>query len=318
MNRSSLFACLGLLVLVLAPALAAAQDPAAPPTGEPVRRVMRRAASPVTTQGDTAVLSARSVAGMPVVPIEINGRGPFWFALDTGTMGHGRVYDSLAVKLGLPVAGKVRSGDPSGKNTREVDVYRVDSLQIGGIVMRGAQMSGGPNIRQLKDVEGILGVDLFIELMLTIDYPHSEVRLGRSALPEANGRDVLSYSRELGPIVLPLQLGDRTLDTDLDTGNTVAPFIFPSEIAEALPRTGEPRKGRVARTSVNQVQMYHVTLADPLRLGALEFPGAEVAYPALHDRGNIGSQALGDCVLELDQENRRVRLTRTGTQAKAK
>jgi hypothetical protein len=64
------------------------------------------------------------------------------------------------------------------------------------------------------------------------------------------------------------------------------------------------------------VQIHLVTLAKPVRLGAIEFANAEVAYPALHERGNIGSKALADCVLELDQRNKRVRITRPPVAAK--
>ena len=132
------------LVLVLAiPVLAAAQDPAAQPPPSTAPRVMRISLPPVGTAGDSARVHCRTIDGAMAVPAVVNGAGPYWFVLDTGAPGHGRISDSLAVKLGFVATGKARSGDPSGKNVQEVNLYSVDSLQIGSVTLRGATMSGG-------------------------------------------------------------------------------------------------------------------------------------------------------------------------------
>jgi hypothetical protein len=267
---------------------------------------------PVLTQGDSTRVAGKLVNGLIVVPVSINGAGPFWLGMDTGAMGHLRLNDSLAERLALPVTGRARAADPSGKNPRELKVYGLDSLAIGNVRFKGAIATGTPDslTRRLEGVDGILGIDLFIDLLLTLNYPKAEIRLARGILPPANGSDILAYERDRGPILLTLHAGDKQILCDLDTGNLVAPFVFPTDLALSLPRKGEPRKGGMARTVSQQMQIHLITLEVPLRLGAFEFANAEVAYPALHERGNIGSKALAGFTVEIDQRNKRIRLAR--------
>jgi Aspartyl protease len=266
----------------------------------------------IQTEGDTARVQGKLVNGLIVIPVSINGAGPFWLGMDTGAMGHLRLNNSVAERLALPVIGKARASDPSGKNPREVTVYRVDSLSIGGVRLRGPHAIGSADTlnRRLPGVDGILGIDLFADRLLTLDYPKAELRLSRDALPDPNGADVIAYQREHGPIQVSLQAGERQLLCDLDTGNLVAPFVLSTDLALSLPRKGEPRSGGTARTASQQMEIRFVTLAAPLRIGSFEFPGAEVAFPSLHERGNIGSKALGRFTVEIDQRNKRIRFAR--------
>src|SRR5262249_42589254 len=96
---------------------------------------------------------------LPAVRVMVNGQGPFVFGIDPGAGGAARVDWALAAKLGLEVVGQVRGGDPSGHNTRVMNVVRVPSLEIGGARFEGLQAAvrdynerrvGGP-------IDGILG-----------------------------------------------------------------------------------------------------------------------------------------------------------------
>jgi hypothetical protein len=232
-------------------------------------------------------------------------------------MGQVSITNRAATQLALPVAGRSRMADPSGKNPIETNLYGVDSLKLGGVTFRGALAGALPDtLRRFEGVDGILGIALFTDFLLTFDYPRSELRLSRESLPDTNGRDILSFTREMGPIVVPLRIGNRLLPADVDTGNLIAPFVFPTAFVDSMPRRGEPRSGGTARTISNEVKIQVVTAAVPIRLGATVFENADVAYPALHERGNIGSKAFANSTLEIDQKNRRLRL-RSSTAAGA-
>ncbi|HET7496780.1 MAG TPA: serine hydrolase, partial [Candidatus Eisenbacteria bacterium] len=71
------------------------------------------------------------------VEVTLNGQGPFRFAIDTGAAGCLRIDEAVARKLGLPVVGEARVGDPSGKNMKTAEIVAVDSLAAGGARFAG-------------------------------------------------------------------------------------------------------------------------------------------------------------------------------------
>src|ERR1041385_7205786 len=66
----------------------------------------------------------------PCISLEIGGKS-YKFALDTGAVG-GRIAPEIVASLGLKPVGQVQAGDPSGKNTRTVDIYKIPEVKAGG------------------------------------------------------------------------------------------------------------------------------------------------------------------------------------------
>src|SRR5205085_11759216 len=110
---------------------------------------------------------------LPTVQVMVNGKGPFLFGLDTGGAGSLRIDSTLAAKLGLEKVGQVRGGDPSGKNTRLMDVVSIGSVEVGGAKFEGmtAAVRSYNERRRDEPIDGILGFTLFRERLLTLDYP---------------------------------------------------------------------------------------------------------------------------------------------------
>src|SRR5580765_5451585 len=134
-------------------ALANLDPPAAEQAAEVLRAWLPRQASPGGPSGEVRIAPAGRAAErpqhtevpaagvsvemkrsghLPVVSAMVNGKGPFRFAIDTGADGSLRADSTLVAQLGLRKVGEVRGGDPSGRNTRTMDVVEVGSLEIGG------------------------------------------------------------------------------------------------------------------------------------------------------------------------------------------
>src|SRR6267142_5338574 len=73
---------------------------------------------------------------MPVIEVKLNGQGPCVFEIDTGGGMQADIDPSIATQLKLEPLGKVRSGDPSGLNDRELDTTRIASIAFGGAEFR--------------------------------------------------------------------------------------------------------------------------------------------------------------------------------------
>jgi len=250
--------------------------------------------------------------GMPTVEVMVNGQGPFVFGFDTGAQAGPRIDASLVEKLNLKATGEVQATDPSGRNPQASATVKLDSLSIGGLrfadvaaVSRNYKNSSRP----LK-VDGILGLNLFAEYLVTLDFPAKELRLEKGELPKADGAEILDYKNAAGIAQVELSVGDKKINAHIDTGNAIGAFVLPTSFVEKLSLAGEPRVVGRARSASGEMEIKQARLKDVIRLGRHEFPDATVTYPALRDLGNVGVKILSEFVITFDQQHQRVRLTR--------
>jgi predicted aspartyl protease len=248
--------------------------------------------------------------GMPTVEVMVNGQGPFVFGFDTGAQAGPRIDASLVEKLNLKATGEVQAIDPSGRNPQASATVKLDSLAIGNLrftdvtaVSRNYKNSPRP----LK-VDGILGLNLFADYLVTLDFPAKKLRLEKGELPKADGAEILDYKNEAGVAQVELGVGDKKIKAHLDSGNAIGAFVFPTTFAEKLAFAGEPRVVGRARSASGEMEIKQVQLKDVVKLGRHEFPDATIVYPALGDIGNVGVKTLSQFVITFDQKNERVRL----------
>jgi CubicO group peptidase (beta-lactamase class C family) len=249
----------------------------------------------------------------PVISVMVNGQGPFRFAIDTGAGGTLRADSALVAKLGLPVVGQVRGGDPSGKNSLMMDLVEVQSLEIGGARFEGLTAAvRNYNERRMGDpVDGILGFALFSDCLLTLDYPGNRVKLERGSLPAANGRDVLAFDMGRGIPSVKLQVDSLWVDADVDAGS-MGGFSLPASYAARLPLAEPPRVVGRARTVSNEFEITAAPLKGAVHLGSYEFNGATISFQPVFPMANVGSQVLRDFAVTFDLKNKRMRLKRSG------
>jgi hypothetical protein len=112
---------------------------------------------------------------MIIVPVSINGSGPYDFLLDTGSA-KTMVDQKLADELGLP-----RSGEKTVHGmlaTAQMSVVHVDSLSVAGATVAGGEIFSSDHPPTVTSkVRGVLGEDFLQNFDLLIDYRHQNIRL---------------------------------------------------------------------------------------------------------------------------------------------
>lgn len=250
--------------------------------------------------------------GMPTVEVMVNGKGPFVFGFDTGAQAGPRLDTSLVEKLGLKSSGQVQAIDPSGRNPQNSETYKLESISIGALRLSDVTVAGRNyqnSPRPLK-VDGILGLNLLADYLVTLDFPAKVLRIDKGELPKADGADVLDYKNEAGIALVELTVGSAKIKAHLDTGNAIGPFVLPTSFVEKLSLASEPVVVGRARSASGEMEIKKVQLKDVVKLGRHEFPRATVVYPALSDTGNVGVKTLCEFAVTFDQQHERVRLTR--------
>ena len=242
--------------------------------------------------------------GRAVVGVALNGRGPYRLAVETGSPD---VLLSSAVvsALALPAAGGGAS-------------YRLDSLRVGDALVRSLTVGQNDAFAPLG-VDGVLGLDAYRDLLLTVDYPGARMVLSRGSLPAPDGAEVLRAVR-VGPFVgIELGVGEvkeiGVIDTQGGIGFQALPDVATRfRFEDSLRVVGRAVVGGTAPVDVRMGR-----LAGALTMGSHQFERPRIAVhplpPDIPSRMTIGTRVLRHFVLTLDQRAMAVRLTRADSTA---
>jgi len=140
-------------------------------------------------------LSAKNIpfefnTNKPYVPVRVNGTGPFWFLLDSGSVSMA-VDTQLAEALGLQAEG---SFEGSGAGEGSITIATGGGIELG---LDGLDISTGPvdvlpinkaiSFAEGRRVDGLIGYDFFARFVVVIDYAkeHLNVYEPRAFSPAA-------------------------------------------------------------------------------------------------------------------------------------
>lgn len=118
-----------------------------------------------------------------VVPVRIDGKGPFTFAVDTGAS-QSLVDSSVAKKLGVPATGN-RHAVAGITNVTSVKTLVVKRWSVGGVQLPPTTVveTNLPFGNASGGVQGLLGSDMLSQFdVITIDYTHQMLRLHHRAV----------------------------------------------------------------------------------------------------------------------------------------
>lgn len=181
----AMVAALGVLTLVIG----ACSLTAAPSSGN--GGFTSNSGSVTTGSGQTTpvkILRGGGGTAMVLVPVSIDGHGPYDFALDTGA-GITLIDTQLADDLQLPVAGE--SAQVAGVGgTQNITPVHVDAWNAGKIALPSANIgrTGLGSFKQGSGVRGLLGSDILSSFgRITINYDTGELSTWKAPTSQASG-----------------------------------------------------------------------------------------------------------------------------------
>jgi len=172
---------------------------------------------------DSLVVPFRYQAGHVKLPVLVNGSTKVWMILDSGASAN--IFNkSVATQLGLEHVGKIAAKGISAYE--EVDMVRVDSIQIGGLSLRD-QVAGSLDLSVLSSVGpdgapfgGVLGYDFLSRFPVLINYRDSTLTVYNPETfnPEDSGTSVTFHLTMKVPTVRA-ELNGLAGDFIVDLGN---------------------------------------------------------------------------------------------------
>ncbi len=189
------------------------------------------AAVPDQTKPAAKIVTARiklDDLSMIIVPVSINGSGPYDFMLDTGC-GKTMVDQRLAEELHLSRVGE--NTVVGVMASAKMSVVHVNSISVGGAAVSGGDVYRSDHLTTTDKVRGVLGEDFLKNFDVLIDYSHEVIRLetpdglmaetavGEHLPLELNGTYHGQPTRNRLVVSGHIQeLGDRPMSLLLDSG----------------------------------------------------------------------------------------------------
>ena len=204
----------------------------------------------------TAILSPRNVkvkfrlagGAQPLIllPVQVNGDGPFEFILDTGA-GTSLLSSDLAKKLKIKIISTKEGQSAGGKIS--VSLAKVDSLAVGQAKLDDVDV-GIVDLTHIGNtigtkIDGDVGYNFLKHFRITIDYHDCEIRLDEPRRIQRLGRSSKAeVPMRLASLAKPLLLvdvhanGDGPFQFAIDTGTSTT-AIAP-ELAQQLGLKSSP------------------------------------------------------------------------------
>jgi Aspartyl protease len=247
----------------------------------------------------------------PAVHVRVNGEGPFLFLLDTGAAGAARLDSSLVKRLGLEPEGQREGSDAGAAGHAVLRQFHVNTLALGSFELRDvtAYSREYNTVSYVPQIDGILGIEFFAEVLLTLDYPARRVRMTSGHLPPVDRVSVLPLEFHEGNPYVPIKLGGLTATALIDTGN-IRSIDMPSAAVAGLRQTSYSRMIGKGRSASGEFEIREMPVGDSLTIGRQTIPLRTVTFADEFTEINIGSAFLRRFIVTIDQRHSRFRLSR--------
>ena len=218
---------------------------------------------------EEVVRFSRGEQGLIVLPVAINGHGPFKFVLDTGS-NRSAISAKLAGTLGLRAA--AATALRSATSTTTAIVVRLDAVGVGSVVKCGLLMPVLPSASQAvlgSSIDGLLGQDFLIDETYTIDYERLDLVWHANAAPKG-GDARLPLKLDEGRWLVALSPGETGPTVWFVPDSGAAAFVLFDRGLARSPMRYTPA-GRAAIATVNDGAEVTAAIIATLHAGSVVF-----------------------------------------------
>ncbi len=247
---------------------------------------------------------------LPVIELSINEQGPYRLIVDTGASGvvlKPKLVRQLELPAppGIPANMQIQVRTPGGSvpaTLHYIDKLHVDTAEFLGVWTIATAMPFGDGM------DGVIGMNVFKECVLTYDYPANRIQLAPGELPAANGQDIFSYQPRMPDShpVIKLNLDGNPTEFMIDTG-MLGWFGMAQQDLGKVNIIGGPAAAGMGLSVGKAVPMQVARIESLLEIGRYPIRNPIVR---LTEENIIGTLFLENFVVSLDGKNHRIRLAR--------
>jgi predicted aspartyl protease len=229
--------------------------------------------------------TTRDHIGRVVVPVRINGRGPYRFIVDTGA-NHSTISPDLVRELGLTAGTQSLVTLDGITGAAQVNYVSIDRLQAGDLLLEDTTL---PVVWApvMAGADGILGAAGMSQKSLLIDFQRNRVAIASHVELATRNQAIKIHATRVinGLMVLDTDVGGVRVAAVLDTGSERT--LGNIALRDALKGKNRAKRGFVAQlTSVygatKEVEPAEIAAAPMISIGALRITDVAVVYGDFH------------------------------------
>jgi len=240
-------------------------------------------ALPSAEQALFASPTTRDHVGRVVVPVTINGKGPFRFIVDTGA-NHSTISARLVETLGLQPAEATSIVLDGITGSAMVTFVTVDQLKAGELILEKESLPVIP-APVMAGADGILGAAGLTTKSLMVDFQHNRVAISHSVASDVRTKSTKIRAVRLthGLVTLDARVGGVRVLAVIDTGSERT--LGNLALRDALHRKDRP--GAVVQvTSVygatEEVEAGEIRAVPTIQLDSMRINDAKIVYGDFH------------------------------------
>jgi hypothetical protein len=231
-----------------------------------------------------ALPTTRDHIGRVVVPVKINGKGPFRFIVDTGA-NHSTISPELVRVLGLtPSTTSMTLDGITG--TAQVSYVSVEQIQTGDLTIQDTVL---PVVWApvMAGADGILGAAGMSQKSLLIDFQRNSVIVASHVESNARAKAIKVHAALVtnGLLVVNTLVGNVPTLAIIDTG--AERTLGNIALRDALKQHSRPGRGFVAKLTTvygatTEVESGEIQAAPTISFGSLRMTDVAVVYGNFH------------------------------------
>jgi predicted aspartyl protease len=258
--------------------------------------------------------------GRVLVPVKINGRGPFRFIVDTGA-NHSTISPNLVRELGLTTATESLITLDGITGATQVTYVSIERLQAGDLTLDDTTL---PVVSApvMAGADGILGAAGMAEKSLLIDFQRNRVAIASHISVAGRDRAIKIHAVRMvsGLMVLDAEVAGVRVAAVLDTG--AERTLGNIALRDALRKQRTPTRGFMAQLTTvygatQEVESGEIMRAPTISIDTLRITDVAIVYGdfhifkiwAMHDKPAmiLGMDVLGTVAsLNIDFKNQYV------------
>lgn len=245
-----------------------------------------------------------SDAGNPLIPLHVNGKGPFWFIFDTGASSS-TILPPLLLHVPLARAAQAdRTVTTAGGRGSDTEFFRIDSLRYGPL---SAQNVDAPLFKQptskSHELSGVAGVDIVRAHAVEFDLPASMMRRHAPAFTGGAGWTQIRsrYDEKSGAFFVELRVDSIVGEGLIDTGaqHTVLGPSFTRALGWTDSTSGVRRVGSVSGSEGNAIPI-HMVAGKQFWFGPQALPAGPALFADLQIFQSVSSIGLPVAIIGMD------------------